>query len=77
MSYSDNRKINYDTKLPNGKQFHAMWDLLISIADHTGAPIPASTQEVIDFMGKVKDKFPVEEGDKKEDNSSFNQLSPD
>ncbi len=57
MSLED-RKRNYDIKMPYEVQMNAMWDLLIAIADNTGTEVPESAADMIEFMAKVKAKYP-------------------
>ena len=59
--YKTDRKRNYDIKLPVERQMDALWDLVIAIAENTNTPIPASTQEILDFYAKVKAKYPKSE----------------
>ena len=58
MSYIDDRKRNYDIKLKDDKQFEALIDAIKAIAEATDVELPQSTKEVIDFIDKVKTKYP-------------------
>ena len=61
MSYIDDRKRNYDIKLPPEKQFEALIDAIVVLAESADVELPQSTKDVISFIDKVKTKYPKEE----------------